>query len=180
MARFLQAVVNSAPADTEFHVHIDAPTITTVDVSLGQTPQATVVTGNTTQTPNNSATNATGRNSSGNQARVTTITLPTTSTQTRSTARPQIANIPVTFNMPSAWNGSRTPNNNSISTFDRFLPCNSHHVRDPESAGNNSGNARGNTTTPNTASPGTATTNSATTTTGTGNIGKFTFFKNYI
>uniref|UniRef100_A0A1B0C4D4 BCL2-associated athanogene 6 n=1 Tax=Glossina palpalis gambiensis TaxID=67801 RepID=A0A1B0C4D4_9MUSC len=171
MARFLQAVVNSAPADTEFHVHIDAPTITTVDVSLGQTQQATVVTGNTTQSSNNSATNATGRNSSGNQARVTTITLPTTSTQTRSTARPQIANIPVTFNMPSAWNGSRTPNNNSISTFDRFLPCNSHHVRDPESAGSNSGNARGNTATPNTASLGTATTNGAATTTGSGNIG---------
>uniref|UniRef100_A0A1A9WD07 BCL2-associated athanogene 6 n=1 Tax=Glossina brevipalpis TaxID=37001 RepID=A0A1A9WD07_9MUSC len=169
MARLLQAVVNSAPADTEFHVRIDTPTITTVDVALAQNQQATAVTGNTTQTPNNSAANTAGRTSSGNQARVTTITLPTTSTQTRSTARPQIANIPVTFNMPSAWNGSRTPNNNSISTFDRFLPCNSHHVRDPENIGNNSGNGRGNATTPSTASAGVATANSTSNTAGSVN-----------
>ncbi|KAM7358976.1 uncharacterized protein ACRADG_003747 isoform 5-T7 [Cochliomyia hominivorax] len=79
-----------------------------------------------------------------NPARVTTATLPTTSTQTRSTSRPQVhfGNIPV-LGMPAGWNGRVLPNNN-VSSFDRFLPCNSHHIREPETA-NNTSNDNGTT-----------------------------------
>lgn len=62
----------------------------------------------------------------GSQFRVTTATHPTTSTQTRSTARPQAhATIPVgqIRNLRPAM---------QLSSFDRYLPCNSHHIHEPE------------------------------------------------
>lgn len=93
----------------------------------------------TTSTNDNANTNTTTNSSSSstaNPARVTTATLPTTSTQTRSTARPQVhfGNIPV-LGMPTGWNGRVLPSNN-VSSFDRFLPCNSHHIRESETANN--------------------------------------------
>ncbi|XP_065362471.1 large proline-rich protein bag6 isoform X5 [Calliphora vicina] len=88
---------------------------------------------NTNASNNNATAAAAGR---ANPARVTTATLPTTSTQTRSTSRPQVhfGNIPV-LGMPTGWNGRVLPSNN-VSSFDRFLPCNSHHIREPETASN--------------------------------------------
>lgn len=64
----------------------------------------------------------------GSQFRVTTATHPTTSTQTRSTARPQAhaaTGIPVgqIRNLRPAM---------QLSSFDRYLPCNSHHIHEPE------------------------------------------------
>lgn len=62
----------------------------------------------------------------GSQFRVTTATHPTTSTQTRSTARQQAhATIPVgqIRNLRPAM---------QLSSFDRYLPCNSHHIHEPE------------------------------------------------
>lgn len=61
------------------------------------------------------------------RARVTTATHPTTSTQTRSTARPQVhaTGIPV-----GQIRNLRPPM--QLSSFDRYLPCNSHHIHEPE------------------------------------------------
>ncbi|KAL1456483.1 hypothetical protein WDU94_001214, partial [Cyamophila willieti] len=59
------------------------------------------------------------------QARVNTQTHPTTSTQTRSTSRPQI-------------HLARTIQNH-LRTFDPFLPCNSHHIRNRRNGSTRSG-----------------------------------------
>lgn len=65
------------------------------------------------------------------RARVTTATHPTTSTQTRSTARPQVhaTGIPV-----GQIRNLRPPM--QLSAFDRYLPCNSHHIHEPENQQN--------------------------------------------
>ncbi|XP_017039595.1 large proline-rich protein BAG6 isoform X4 [Drosophila ficusphila] len=54
----------------------------------------------------------------------TNNTLPTTATQTRSTSRPQIQ-----IGGNNNWGGRIAPTHTA---FDRFLPCNSHHIREPE------------------------------------------------
>ncbi|XP_058122964.1 serine-rich adhesin for platelets [Anopheles coustani] len=63
--------------------------------------------------------------------RFATVTLPTTSTQTRSTSRPHVHSIPP----PAASHirNLRPVPTNILSTFDRFLPCNSHHIRETSS-----------------------------------------------
>lgn len=66
-----------------------------------------------------------------NQPRVTTATHPTTSTQTRSTARPQIH----VTGLPAGQVRNLRPvpiPTMQLPSFDRYLPCNSHHVRDAE------------------------------------------------
>lgn len=60
--------------------------------------------------------------------RVTTATHPTTSTQTRSTARPQIH---ATGQIPVGQIRNLRPAM-QLSSFDRYLPCNSHHIHEPE------------------------------------------------
>ncbi|KAM7358977.1 uncharacterized protein ACRADG_003747 isoform 6-T8 [Cochliomyia hominivorax] len=116
---------------------IDDPVVWNPTINFGTAPSS----GDNTNTNSSNNNGAGGR---ANPARVTTATLPTTSTQTRSTSRPQVhfGNIPV-LGMPAGWNGRVLPNNN-VSSFDRFLPCNSHHIREPETA-NNTSNDNGTT-----------------------------------
>lgn len=62
---------------------------------------------------------------------MTTATHPTTSTQTRSTARPQIH----VTGLPAGQVRNMRPVSiptMQLPSFDRYLPCNSHHVREPE------------------------------------------------
>lgn len=62
---------------------------------------------------------------------MTTATHPTTSTQTRSTSRPQIH----VTGLPAGQVRNLRPvpiPTMQLPSFDRYLPCNSHHVRDPE------------------------------------------------
>ncbi|GAB0100361.1 hypothetical protein DMENIID0001_163930 [Sergentomyia squamirostris] len=140
IARIIQAVVNTAPMDAEVQVEINP----TPQSSTSTTNQPSVVTTSTTPSapmqPNELTINVhlgdigfgNMMNSGGsNQPRVTTVTLPTTSTQTRSTARQQMH----TGNLPIGQLRNFRPTTDSIfSAFDRFLPCNSHHIRD--AAGN--------------------------------------------
>lgn len=59
---------------------------------------------------------------------MTTATHPTTSTQTRSTARPQAH---ATTGIPVGQIRNLRPAM-QLSSFDRYLPCNSHHIHEPE------------------------------------------------
>ncbi|XP_053689540.1 large proline-rich protein BAG6 isoform X1 [Sabethes cyaneus] len=137
VARLIQAVVNATPIHADIHVQINAggnppgsatqsttttsnvTTTTTTSSNLG--PQSTpAVSNSTTSTSINR-----GSNDSGSQSRFVTVTLPTTSTQTRSTSRPHIPRIP-----PTHIRNVRPIPANMLSSFDRFLPCNSHHIRE--------------------------------------------------
>uniref|UniRef100_A0A182SRB6 Uncharacterized protein n=1 Tax=Anopheles maculatus TaxID=74869 RepID=A0A182SRB6_9DIPT len=111
---------------------------TTTSTTAAQTGNSTSST--TTTTTTGGTTNGNGRGNGGGAGaenvmhgypRFATVTLPTTSTQTRSTSRPHVHSIP-----PSHLGGAGQIRNlrpmaaSILNTFDRFLPCNSHHIRD--------------------------------------------------
>jgi hypothetical protein len=125
VARLIQAVMNSAPLHADVHVEINGPNMT----SGPQT--TTTTTNNTTDSANNELTINIHVGDT-NQPRVTTATHPTTSTQTRSTARPHVH----LTNLPSAQVRNIRSAANMLSAFDRFLPCNSHHIRDNQQVDN--------------------------------------------
>ncbi|XP_065090602.1 large proline-rich protein bag6 isoform X4 [Ochlerotatus camptorhynchus] len=132
VARLIQAVVNAAPMNADIHVQINAggnppgssaastPGTGGTTTSNGGGPQA-----NPTMTNNTSTNTNSGSNDNGSQSRFATVTLPTTSTQTRSTSRPHVHSIP-----PAHIRNVRPIPANMLSSFDRFLPCNSHHIRE--------------------------------------------------
>lgn len=142
MARLIQAVIqNAAPIHADIHVQINAggnppassgsgasntgsTTASTTATSSNGGPQANPTMTNNTSTNTNSGSNDVG----GTQSRFATVTLPTTSTQTRSTSRPHVHSIP-----PAHIRQVRPIPANMLSSFDRFdrfLPCNSHHIRE--------------------------------------------------
>lgn len=168
MARLIQAVVNSATNDGDLHVEFNAPNIMSINLPVHvmtaavHPPQARPATGaaaaaagNTDNAGNGgagavgdqasaaapaagaatsagasvgSASTSTGTRSGEQRAN----TLPTTATQTRSTSRPQIQ-----IGGNNNWAGRIAPTHTA---FDRFLPCNSHHIREPEPLPQNNNN----------------------------------------
>uniref|UniRef100_A0A1B0CMH8 BCL2-associated athanogene 6 n=1 Tax=Lutzomyia longipalpis TaxID=7200 RepID=A0A1B0CMH8_LUTLO len=137
IARIIQAVVNTAPVDADLQVEINPPQSSASTSNQPSTATTTAATSsNATLTPNEWTINVhLGDIGLGNVIggglnqvpRVTTVTLPTTSTQTRSTARQQMH----TANIPAAqMRNFRPASGNLFSVFDRFLPCNSHHIWD--------------------------------------------------
>ncbi|XP_030380117.1 large proline-rich protein bag6 isoform X2 [Scaptodrosophila lebanonensis] len=96
---------------------------------------AAAVTSNNTNTNNANESGSAASTSSGTRSgEQRANTLPTTATQTRSTARPQIQ-----IGGNNNWPGRIAPTHTA---FDRFLPCNSHHIREPEPVGPNNNNIR--------------------------------------
>lgn len=121
VARLIQAVVNSVPASTNVHVDFSA----SGGPASSQQQQQGII-------HHHDEPDVVFRiEMDGNPTpRVTTATHPTTSTQTRSTARPQQH----THGIPNAQRNLRPVPIASMQlcSFDRYLPCNSHHVREPE------------------------------------------------
>ncbi|EDV97034.1 GH14892 [Drosophila grimshawi] len=97
-----------------------AAAATATAVSEPNAATATAATAATTLGASGAASTSSGTRSGEQRAN----TLPTTATQTRSTARPQIQ-----IGGNNNWAGRIAPTHTA---FDRFLPCNSHHIREQE------------------------------------------------
>ncbi|BFF97782.1 large proline-rich protein BAG6 [Drosophila madeirensis] len=171
MARLIQAVVNRATSDNnEVQVEFSAPNIMSINLPVHvvataarppapgpeSAPEATAESapaGEEQASNNSGATASTSTGTRSGEQRANT--LPTTATQTRSTARPQIQ-----IGGNNNWGGRIAPTHTA---FDRFLPCNSHHIREPEPLPqNNNSSSSNNNRRANAATAGAAGTSSGT------------------
>lgn len=158
MARLIQAVVNRATNETnDVHVEFNSPNIMSINLPVhvmtaAVRPPSTAAAAAAAPPPASAgADEASADNSppggNGEAAAASTSsgarsgeqranTLPTTSTQTRSTSRPQIQ-----MGGNNNWGSRIAPTHTA---FDRFLPCNSHHIREPEPQNNNNASGSSN------------------------------------
>ncbi|XP_026832713.1 uncharacterized protein LOC6544071 isoform X4 [Drosophila erecta] len=157
MARIIQAMVNGQRAN-DVHVEFNAPNVMSINLpvhvmtTVRQAPPApgsnetaepaaseaspeSAPAAGSAESPNAASTSSGTR--SGDQR---ANTLPTTATQTRSTSRPQIQ-----IGGNNNWGGRIAPTHTA---FDRFLPCNSHHIREPEQLLQNNNTNRSTSTAP--------------------------------
>ncbi|KPU78707.1 uncharacterized protein Dana_GF10650, isoform B [Drosophila ananassae] len=167
MARLIQAVVNRATNETnDVHVEFNSPNIMSINLPVHvmtaavrppSTAAAAAPPPASAAAEESSADNSPPPAGNGEAAAASTSsgarsgeqranTLPTTSTQTRSTSRPQIQ-----IGGNNNWGSRIAPTHTA---FDRFLPCNSHHIREPEPQNNNaSGSSSNNNRSTTTAAP---------------------------
>lgn len=129
----IQSIVSAAPMATIEVQRGNDPPIT-INVPMehqAAAPQSAAATTETQSQAGATTTTTTNNNNGSGPAtgRTTSATtMPTTSTQTRSTARPQVH--VTSIQQPAEMRGPRPFSTNVFNAFDRFLPCNSHHVRE--------------------------------------------------
>ncbi|XP_052846428.1 large proline-rich protein BAG6 isoform X2 [Drosophila gunungcola] len=156
MARIIQAVVNRATNEaSDLHVEFNSPNVMSINLPVhvmtaavrqeptpgaaeGSAPSAPAAEESPESAPAagsedspTAASTSSGTRSGDQRAN----TLPTTATQTRSTSRPQIQ-----IGGNNNWGGRIAPTHTA---FDRFLPCNSHHIREPEPLPHHNNNISG-------------------------------------
>ncbi|KAH8365884.1 hypothetical protein KR093_006908 [Drosophila rubida] len=106
----------------------DRPATTSAPAAGNETATTATATATGTSEATGAASTSGGTRSGEQRAN----TLPTTATQTRSTARPQIQ-----IGGNNNWAGRIAPTHTA---FDRFLPCNSHHICEPAPLPQNNNN----------------------------------------
>ncbi|XP_017122082.1 large proline-rich protein BAG6 isoform X7 [Drosophila elegans] len=146
MARIIQAVVNRATNEAnDLHVEFNSPNVMSINLpvhvmtaAVRQAPTPGAAEDSAPSAPTAAEESSESAPAAGSEDSPTAAstssgtrsgeqranTLPTTATQTRSTSRPQIQ-----IGGNNNWGGRIAPTHTA---FDRFLPCNSHHIREPE------------------------------------------------
>lgn len=129
------AALNSNGIQELIQSIVSAAPVASIEVQRGNEPPITInvpppppPTGAEQQGETQSQSGANNGSTANGRGGTTATTMPTTSTQTRSTARPQMH--VTSIQQPVEMRGPRSMTSGMFNAFDRFLPCNSHHVRE--------------------------------------------------
>lgn len=133
------AALNSNGIQELIQSIVSAAPMATIEVQRGNEPPITInvppgggafAQAEQQQQPQGNETGSGGGGTAPGGRTTSATTMPTTSTQTRSTARPQVH--VTSIQQPTEMRNPRPFPSSAFSAFDRFLPCNSHHVRDQQ------------------------------------------------